>query len=188
MIRSEILEHFLLAYGLAVPNNGLGRPTSIAQLEVAVTEKCGDCDGEILDALYNLSAEHAELRKYAAVLGGGVQSPDSFEPVRKTPHWQDFFTHGSFNIKVLPPGRIRFQKLDEQLQQAKAMRPVLDDRKFARMAIDEARKSVSEKDDRVHPKVGAVVVKDGRVLSTAHRGEQQGNHAEFVALEKKLSD
>jgi hypothetical protein len=31
-------------------------------------------------------------------------------------------------------------------------------------------------------------IKDGRVLSTAHRGEQSGNHAEFVALEKKLSD
>ena len=43
-------------------------------------------------------------------------------------------------------------------------------------------------DDRVHPKVGAVIVKDGRVLSTAHRGEPIGNHAEFVALEKKLSD
>lgn len=62
------------------------------------------------------------------------------------------------------------------------------DRKFARLAIDEARKSVSESDGRAHPKVGAVVVKDGRVLSTAHRGEQSGNHAEFVALEKKLSD
>jgi len=43
-------------------------------------------------------------------------------------------------------------------------------------------------DDRVHPKVGAVIVKDGRVLSIAHRGEQIGNHAEFVGLEKKLSD
>jgi pyrimidine deaminase RibD-like protein len=188
MIRSEILEHFLLGYSLAVPNNGLGRPTNIAQLEVAATEKCGDCNGEILDALYNLNPEHAELRKYAAVVGGGVQSPNSFEQVRNTPHWQDFITHGSFNIKVLPPGRIRFQRLDEQLQQAKAMQPLLDDRKFVRMAIDEARKSVSEKDDRVHPKVGAVVVKDGHVLSKAHRGEQAGNHAEFVALDKKLTD
>ncbi len=98
MIRSEILEHFLLGYGLAVPNNGLGRPTNIAQLEVAANEKCGDCDGEVLDALYNLNAEHAELRKYAAGGGGGAQSPDSFEQVRNTLHWQNFFTHGSFNI------------------------------------------------------------------------------------------
>jgi len=62
------------------------------------------------------------------------------------------------------------------------------DHKFARMAIDEARKSVPENDGRPHPWVGAVVVKDGKVLSTAHRGEQPGNHAEYVALEKKLSD
>lgn len=61
------------------------------------------------------------------------------------------------------------------------------DRKFASLAIEEARKSVAE-DGRPHPKVGAVVVKDGKVLSTAHRGELPGNHAEYVALEKKLSD
>lgn len=63
-----------------------------------------------------------------------------------------------------------------------------DDYEFARLAIEEARKSVSEQDGRKHPKVGAVVVKNGQVLSTAHRGEQPANHAEFVALEKKLSD
>lgn len=63
----------------------------------------------------------------------------------------------------------------------------LNDRKFCRMAIDQARKSVSEGDGRTHPFVGAVVVKNGQVLSVAHRGEiAEGNHAEFVALEKKL--
>jgi pyrimidine deaminase RibD-like protein len=62
------------------------------------------------------------------------------------------------------------------------------DREFALMAIEEARKSVSEDDGRVHPKVGVVVVKNGRVLSKAHRGEELGNHAEYVALEKKLED
>jgi pyrimidine deaminase RibD-like protein len=61
------------------------------------------------------------------------------------------------------------------------------DRNFARLAIEEARKSVPE-DDRVHPKVGVVVVKDGRVLATAHRGEFPECHAEYVALEKKLAD
>jgi pyrimidine deaminase RibD-like protein len=60
------------------------------------------------------------------------------------------------------------------------------DRKFARLAIDEARKSVPENDGRPHPWVGAVVVKDGKVLGTAHRGEVPGNHAEFVALERNL--
>lgn len=62
-----------------------------------------------------------------------------------------------------------------------------DDRKFARLAIEEARHSVPE-DGRVHPKVGVVVVKDGRVLATAHRGEFPQCHAEFVALEKKLPE
>ena len=63
-----------------------------------------------------------------------------------------------------------------------------DDRTFARLAIDEARKSVPEQDGRTHPKVGAVVVKNGRVLSSGHRGEVAGNHAEYIALEKKLAD
>jgi pyrimidine deaminase RibD-like protein len=66
-------------------------------------------------------------------------------------------------------------------------RPQPRDDQFARMAIDEARKSVAE-DTSVHPLVGCVVVKDGQVLSTAHRGELKGNHAEFVALEIKLKD
>jgi pyrimidine deaminase RibD-like protein len=63
-----------------------------------------------------------------------------------------------------------------------------DDRKFAQLAIEVSRKSISEVDGRPHPKVGAVVVKDGQVLSAAHRGEAAGNHAEFIALEKKLLD
>jgi pyrimidine deaminase RibD-like protein len=62
-----------------------------------------------------------------------------------------------------------------------------DDRRFAQMAIEEALKSVPE-DDRPHPKVGAVVVKNGKVLSKAHRGESQKSHAEYIALEQKLSD
>jgi pyrimidine deaminase RibD-like protein len=61
------------------------------------------------------------------------------------------------------------------------------DRRFARLAIEEALKSVPE-DERPHPKVGAVVVKDGKILSKAHRGEKEKSHAEYVALEDKLSD
>lgn len=60
------------------------------------------------------------------------------------------------------------------------------DLKFIKMALSEAGKCVGE-DDRSHPKVGAVVVKDGVVLGSAHRGElAPGDHAEFTALEKKL--
>jgi pyrimidine deaminase RibD-like protein len=53
--------------------------------------------------------------------------------------------------------------------------------------VEEARKSKAE-DDRPHPKVGCVVVKDGKVLAKAHRGEFDANHAEFAALEQKLKD
>jgi pyrimidine deaminase RibD-like protein len=63
-----------------------------------------------------------------------------------------------------------------------------EDHKYARLAIEEARRSVSENDGRPHPMVGAVVVKSGNILSTAHRGEELGNHAEYVALEKRLAD
>jgi len=61
------------------------------------------------------------------------------------------------------------------------------DRVFEELAIQEARRSVAE-DQRAHPRVGAVVVKDGRVVSQAHRGETPKCHAEFIALEGKLAD
>ena len=62
-----------------------------------------------------------------------------------------------------------------------------DDRRFALMAIEEALKSVPE-DERPHPKVGAVVVKNGQVLSKARRGEILKSHAEYMALDEKLPD
>ena len=63
-----------------------------------------------------------------------------------------------------------------------------EDRKFARLAIEEARRSVAEDDGRPHPLVGAIVVKNGEVLVIAHRGEGEGDHAEYIALEKRLPD
>jgi pyrimidine deaminase RibD-like protein len=61
------------------------------------------------------------------------------------------------------------------------------DREFEKIAIEEARLSVAE-DHRPHPRVGAVVVKAGKVVSRAHRGENPKCHAEFIALEGKLAD
>lgn len=61
------------------------------------------------------------------------------------------------------------------------------DVQFMRLAIEQARLSRPE-DKRIHPLVGAVVVKDDKVLATAFRGETKaGEHAEFIALEKKLA-
>ena len=55
-----------------------------------------------------------------------------------------------------------------------------------RLAIKEARRSRPE-DDRVHPYVGAVVVRRGEVLGSACRGDRDpGDHAEFCVVEKKL--
>ncbi len=57
---------------------------------------------------------------------------------------------------------------------------------FMQLAIKEAKRCVSE-DERFHPKVGAVIVRDGKILASAHRGElAPGDHAEYTALEKKL--
>ena len=57
---------------------------------------------------------------------------------------------------------------------------------YMRFAVREARRSRHE-DNRPHPNVGVVVVRDSKVLATACRGDQDlGDHAEFGALEKKL--
>jgi len=61
------------------------------------------------------------------------------------------------------------------------------DRTFCETAMAEARESVAE-DDRLHPYVGVVIVKDGKILATGHRGESgDGDHGEYCAL-KKLNE
>jgi len=64
---------------------------------------------------------------------------------------------------------------------------VSDERKHMRLAIQEAVRSRGE-DGRIHPFVGAVVVRNGQVLGSACRGEDMDHreHAEFAVLEKKL--
>jgi pyrimidine deaminase RibD-like protein/NTP pyrophosphatase (non-canonical NTP hydrolase) len=62
-----------------------------------------------------------------------------------------------------------------------------NDQVFMRRAIDEAQKSVPE-DGRHHPVVGVVVVKNGSVIATGFRGEYPSEHAEYVALERRLKD
>lgn len=60
------------------------------------------------------------------------------------------------------------------------------DRQFMEWAIALARKSPTE-GEKITPKVGVVVARDGESLGGAFRGElAPGEHAEFTLLEKKL--
>lgn len=59
---------------------------------------------------------------------------------------------------------------------------------FVRKSVELARQSKAE-DDRVHPKVGVVVVKNGTELESGCRGETgKGDHAEYGVMEKKIGD
>jgi pyrimidine deaminase RibD-like protein len=58
--------------------------------------------------------------------------------------------------------------------------------KLMRLAIDNAKKSVSE-DGKLSPKVGAAIFKDGQILGSAFRGQLgEGDHAEFTLFQKIL--
>lgn len=60
------------------------------------------------------------------------------------------------------------------------------DEDFMRLAIVEAGRCVPEPGG-LRPRVGAVVVRNGEVLASAHRGElAAGDHAEYTLLESKL--
>lgn len=63
---------------------------------------------------------------------------------------------------------------------------IANDRAFMEDAVRAARKCQPE-DGRNHPLVGAVVVRDGVILTTSHRGAREpGAHAEYTALELEL--
>ena len=83
--------------------------------------------------------------------------------------------------------RITFGKLSmSQTSSAKLDSGENPDEVFMRLAIELSKESRPE-DDRPHPTVGAVVVKNGEILDRAFRGEYaQGDHAEYTLLERKL--
>ncbi len=162
--------------------------TAQAECLVAAIKTAGlRFDNEALQIGLGNTTELLDKHKHSAtktVFSGFAQQIDA---ALKTGVEQDLdskFAHIHDNVL-----RLLKSKVAEAILEAKAeTKNNSNDAVYARMAIDEARKSISENDNRPHPWVGAVVVKDGKVLSTAHRGEQPGNHAEYIALEKKLSD
>jgi len=181
------LEHFILTFGLESREDA-GRATSITQLCQVARETLGEVDvREMQDAIYNIRPEHATFLKF---LPNGTAV--DFNRYRKLREWRKLL-NADFNIRVQPGGRIRIEDL-EAASGAPVLRPPLglssDDIRFATLAVDEARKSIEEGGARPKPKVGAVIVKEGKVLAKAHRGETPylANHAEYIALEKKLKD
>ena len=114
---------------------------------------------------------------------GGKRLSFDFQKQVDEGYVANFFARDSFELKLSHQGRNRI--VDNG---SNRMGDESDDRKFARLAIEEARQSVPEDNGKAHPMVGAVVVKNGQVLATAHRGEAEGNHAEYFALEEKLAD
>ena len=60
---------------------------------------------------------------------------------------------------------------------------------FMKIAIEESKKTKGEKRRKYFPKVGVVVVKDGKVVEKGCRGElADGEHAEYSVLERKCME
>jgi pyrimidine deaminase RibD-like protein len=155
-------------------------PGAVSTAVVHLYQITGETDyGKIVERLKDLeSSSRILLSKYS----GGQIWPRGDSPDKT------FFYVGSFLIEIAPQGRKYFEELEQRAENEWQTQAAGQDRKFARLAIDAARQSVPEKDGRLHPSVGAVVVKSGEVIAAAHRGEVEGNHAEYLALEKKLAD
>jgi pyrimidine deaminase RibD-like protein len=163
------------------------REAAMAQAEclVAAIKIAGlRFDNEALIIGLNNTKELLEKHKYSATKTVFSAFAQQINPELKAGVEQDLDAkYAHIHDSVL---RLLKSKMAEAILEAKVETKNSGDAVYARMAIDEARKSISENDNRPHPWVGAVVVKDGKVLSKAHRGEVPGNHAEFVALEKNL--
>jgi pyrimidine deaminase RibD-like protein len=139
---------------------------------------------------YGIDPKHVqeklvELHADKLILLSAYHESGAVKPLEAWPDEDYFFAYtsdGNYKrIRLLVRGAERLETLQTSASGN-------SDHTFARMAIDEARKSVPESDGRPHPKVGAVIVKNGGVLRVAHRGELPASHAEYIALEGKLSD
>jgi len=117
MTRNEMLQGFILGFGLLAEDHDLGRETSFAELWSEAKSACFDCERkELLNALYSLPREYASLIKMVAT-GEGAH-PVSFERVRNVSEWPDYFTRSPFYVKVLPAGRAHYQGLAMHLEKA----------------------------------------------------------------------
>lgn len=152
-------------------------PGSVTMTLPMLHQATGEDFAVLVERLKGLEAEgHIALFKYSGeTRWARGDFPDG-----------SFFYTNTFIVEITPTGRKYFERLEQIAAEARSSTD-RDDRQFQLLAIEEARKSIPE-DDRPHPRVGAVVAKDGRVLSQAHRGETLKSHAEYIALERKLPD
>jgi len=133
-------------------------------------QKIWHADRDDPDCLHRMrEAEYLKAQRYIS----GTIGVDGEMALSLTPTGRDYVESGGHWCAPLPSNTEATPASDH-------------DRRFMKLAIDEARKSKSE-DDRIHPMVGAVAVRDGQVLGAAHRGELgDGDHGEYTLLEKKL--
>jgi pyrimidine deaminase RibD-like protein len=172
--------------------NAVARATADDWLACSVGDlrnRIGEIDSDAANATINgiaeaiLSLAHENALLVGKRENGGKRLSFDFQRRPDQGYISNFFGRGSFEIKLTHEGRRRISRGSPENRFDES-----EDRKFAWLAIEEARKSKAEDDGRAHPLVGAVVVKEGKVLASAHRGEAEGNHAEYIALERKLAD
>lgn len=121
MTRNAELQWLILKFGISGPHDDLGRSTNISELWHEARGQFSECDmDELLDALYTLPREQAALIKW--VSAGDELHPVSFERIRNTKGWTYYFLDGDFSVKVLPEGRVHWQKLSEELAKVTAVR------------------------------------------------------------------
>src|SRR5258708_25563199 len=102
---------------------------------------------------------------------GGKRLPLDFQKQLDEGYVSNYFARGTFELKLSHQGRKQLDNDGTPPHDDKSQ-----DHKFARLAIEEARKSVSENDGRQHPFVVAVVVKDGELMASTSTGESCGKH------------
>jgi hypothetical protein len=119
MTRNDVLQWLILRVGLSGFDQDLGRSTNIPQLCQCAKDSCFECNrDELLDALYTMPREYAALIKFLSV--GEGYHPVSFERVRNTVDWTNYFLDGDFRIKVLPEGAVHYQKLAQEIDRMPA--------------------------------------------------------------------
>lgn len=87
-----------------------------------------------------------------------------------------------------------YQRIEHQVQQLRSggrLGPhMLGNSEAMEQAVEASRHCVQEPNkEKPTPKVGAAIVKAGKILGVAYRGElKPGEHAEYTLLERKLKD